>query len=180
MTQTCAPENTSLLNPNEFRFVLHSAPYLSFFVQTVDLPSIDMSDSVPTNNPFTTVHVPGDHIQWESLPVTFLVDEDLQGWREMYDWMRGLGFPSTFDEYKNFRRAGDKKYLSTWDAVTADISVFTNTGHRNVNFEYHFHNAYPIKLTAPKLTTTNPDQPVVTCQCIFSYTLYDIIPRKIS
>lgn len=179
MTKFCAPENVSLLNPNEFRFFIHDAPYLSFFVQTVDLPSIDMSDAVPTNNPFTTIHVPGDHIEWNPLPVTFLVDEDLKGYLEMYNWIRGLGFPTSFDEYKSLRRGGDHKYQDNWDAVTSDCSVFTNTGHRNTNIEFLFHNAYPARLTAPKLNTTNPDQPVVTCECVFNYTYFDVKPVKI-
>lgn len=177
MTQFCAPDNVSLLNPNEFRFFLHRAPYLSFFVQTVSLPTIEMGDTVPTNNPFTTVHVPGDHIEWEPLSVVFLVDEDLKGWQEIYHWLRGLGFPTSFDEYKQAIEEETYAYTN-WDALTTDISVFTNTGSRNVNLEYTFHSAYPTMLSAPTLSTTNPDQPVVTAKCMFSYTYYDVKPVK--
>jgi hypothetical protein len=95
----------------------------------------------------------------------------------MYDWIRGLGFPSTFDEYRNFRRAGEKKYKSLWNAITSDLSVFTGTSHRNNNIEFHFHNAYPIMISAPTLSTTNENQPVQTAKCMFNYTMYDIIPR---
>lgn len=174
----CAPENMSLLNPNEFRFILHRAPYLTFFVQSVSLPSIEMGDTVPTNNPFTTVHVPGDHIEWQPLSVTFLVDEDLRGWREMYHWIRGLGFPTTFDEYKQALEEGPSYGLSHWDKLTSDISVFTSTGARNPNIEFLFHNAYPTMISAPTLSTTNTDQPVVTAKCMFSYTYYDVKPVK--
>lgn len=179
MTQFCAPDNMSLLNPNEFRFFLHRAPYLTFFVQTVFLPSISLPAAIE-GNPFTDIKVPGDHIEWDSLIVKFLVDEDLQGWREMYDWMRGMGFPETFDEYKKARRDGDNKNKSAWEVFTSDCSVFTNTGHRNVNIEYLFQSAWPTKLTSPKLDTTNPNQPVVTCQCTFNYLLYDVRSVKSS
>jgi hypothetical protein len=179
MTQFCAPDNTSLLNPNEFRFFLHKAPYLSFFVQTVALPSINLAP-VEEDNPFTTIPVPGDHIEWEALSVVFLVDENLQGWREMYDWMRGMGFPSSFDEYKNLVTSGDNKYKSLWESLTSDISVFTNTGHRNANIEYTFRDAFPIMISAPTLSTTNPDQPVVTAKVLFRYTLYDVKSIKTS
>jgi hypothetical protein len=81
---------------------------------------------------------------------------------------------------RDYRRKADNKFLSTWEAMTSDCSVFTNTGHRNANIEFRFHNAYPIKLTAPKLDTTNPDQPVVTCQAVFSYTLFDVESVKSS
>ena len=177
MTQFCAPENMSLLNPNEFRFILHRAPYLSFFVQTVALPSINMSDAVPTNNPFTTVHVPGDHIEWEPLSVVFLVDEDLKGWREMYSWIRGLGFPTSFEEYEEYL-SREPNAFTHWDKLTSDISVFTNTGSRNTNIEFSFHSAYPLMISAPTLSTTNEGQPVVTAKCMFSYTYYDVKPVR--
>jgi hypothetical protein len=171
MTQGCAPLNTSLLNPNEFRFYLHRAPYLNFFVQIVNLPTISL-DPVDTENPFTTIPYPGDHITWEHLDVTFLVDEDLQGYREMYHWIRGLGFPENFEEYQE--AIVNMRYNNRNEAVFSDISVFTNTGHRNVNIEYHFVDAIPVMVTAPRLSTTNPDQPVVTSQVRFAYQLFDV------
>lgn len=173
MTQGCAPLNTSLLNPNEFRFYLHRAPYLTFFVQTVDLPTITLPTS-DTENPFTTIPYPGDHINWEPLRVEFLVDEDLKGYQEIYHWIRGLGFPESFDEYKE--AIVNMRYNNRNEAVFSDISVFTNTGSRNVNIEYQFVDAIPVSVTAPRLSTTNPDQPVVTATATFAYQLFDVKP----
>lgn len=178
MTTTCIPNYTPL-NPNEFRFVLHEAPNLSFEVQTVSLPSISMQDADHTSNPFTDIRIPGDHIDFEALSVVFLVDENLSGWLEMYSWMRGLGFPSSFEEYAQLANNPEKRYKSLMDKLTSDISVFTCTSHRNTNLEFVFQNAYPTMISAPTLSTTNPDQPVVTAKCMFSYTLYDITPRAI-
>lgn len=177
MTATCAPLNTALLNPNEFRFILHRAPYLTFFVQTVDLPSISLSP-VDTENPFTTIPYPGDHITWGELSVDFLVDEDLQGYREMYSWIRGLGFPSSFEEYQ--AAIEQMRYNNRNEAVFSDISVITNTGARNANIEYHFVDAIPILVSAPRLSTTNPDQPVVTANVRFAYQLFDVRSLKSS
>jgi hypothetical protein len=139
----------------------------------ISLPASEQS------NPFTDIPVPGEHITWEKLPVTFLVDEDLQGYLEMYNWIRGMGFPETFDEYKAARYA-DPQFRSTWQAFTSDISVFTNTGHRNANIEFLFEDAWPTSVSAPKLDTTNPAQPVVTSQVIFNYTLFDVRSVKTS
>jgi hypothetical protein len=178
MTQFCAPDNISLLNPNEFRFFLHRAPYLTFFVQTVFLPTISLGES-GQSTPFTDIPVPGDHIDWNPLIVQFLVDEDLKGYQEMYNWMNGLGFPDTFEEYEELRHE-DIRATSDWSALTSDISVFTNTGHRNANIEFTFQDAWPSKLTAPKLDTTNKDQPVVTCLATFAYTTFKVKSVKTS
>lgn len=177
MTASCAPTNTALLNPNEFRFYLQRAPYLTFFVQTVDLPTISLPP-VDTENPFTTIPYPGDHIQWEDLSVTFLVDEDLQGYQEMYHWIRGLGFPESFEEYQE--AIEQMRYGNRNEAVYSDISVFTNTGSRNLNIEYHFVDAIPVMVSAPTLSTTNPDQPVVTAQVRFAYQTFSVKSVKSS
>jgi len=170
MTQNCAPENTSLLNPGEFKFILHRAPTLSFFVQTVSLPTITLPSATATN-PFTDIPYPGDHIDWDSLSVVFLVDEDLAGWREMYTWMRGLGFPTTFDEYSAM--ITDRR-LSRSQNLESDITIYTNTGSRNVNIEYKFVDCAPIELSAPTLSTTYTDLPVVTAKARFRYTYFEV------
>lgn len=175
MTRSCAPANVSLLNPNEFRFFLERAPYLTFFVQTVSLPSISL-DPVETENPFVTVPYAGDHVTFEELSVDFLVDEDLQGYREMYHWIRGLGFPTTFEEYQ--AEVAKMRYGNRWEALASDCSVFTNTGSRNANIEFTFRDAFPVMVSAPTLSTTNPDQPVVTARVRFAYTHFDVKPVK--
>jgi hypothetical protein len=177
MTTGCAPLNTALLNPNEFRFYIHRAPYLNFFVQTVELPTITLNP-VETENPFTTIPYPGDHIAWEELRVEFLVDEDLQGYRELYSWIRGLGFPESFEEYQE--AVVNMRYNNRNEAVFSDVSVFTNTGSRNVNIEYHFVDAMPISVTAPRLSSANPDIPVVTSTATFAYQLFDVHPANSS
>lgn len=177
MTQFCAPTNVSLLNPNEFRFFIHRAPYLSFFTQTVMLPSITLP-SADTENPFVTVPTPGDHIHFAPLDVEFIVDEDLKGYLEMYNWIRGLGFPTTFDEY--VKAVADMRNGNRWEVTTSDASVFTNTGSRNVNIEFTFRDAFPVSVSAPTLSTTNIDQPVVTSRVQFAYTYFDVAPVKTS
>lgn len=179
MTQFCAPANPSLLNPNEFRFYLHRAPYLTFFAQTVSLPTINMEASSSTDNPFTTIKVPGDHVDFEQLSVDFLVDEDLQGYLEMYRWIRGLGFPDSFDEYVALVQ--DPQYNgSVWLATTSDISVFTFSGARDANIEWVFHDAFPVMVSAPTVSSANPDQPIVTAKVRFEYTTFDVQSVKSS
>lgn len=175
LAKTCAPDNMSLLNPGEFRIYIHRAPYLSFFVQTVALPTINLP-SVDSENPFTSIPMPGDHIEWEPLSVIFLVDEDLKGYSECYNWIRGLGFPETFEEYKQALESGAS---NRFEATTSPISVFTNTGSKNANIEFIFDDAVPTMVSAPTLSTDHEaDVPVVTAKVSFMYTKFDV--RKVN
>jgi hypothetical protein len=172
MTLFCAPENLSLLNPGEFRVFIHRAPHLSFFTQVVSLPSINLP-SVDSENPFTSIPMTGDHIDWEPLSIIFLVDEDLRGYRECYHWMRGHGFPESYEEYEEAIGV-ERNNRSRWEILSSDISVFTNTGNKNANIEFIFRNAIPTMVSAPTLSTTNPNVPVVTSKVLFKYTLFDV------
>lgn len=164
-------DNYSLLNPVNFRFGVEDAPYLNFYVQSVDLPSISLPTSL-TENPFVTVPLPGDHIDFEPLVVTFIVDENLNGYLEVYRWLRGLGFPESYEEYEELVVA--ENYTSRWQETTSDINVTTMTGSRNGNISFNFIDAFPINLTAPRVSTTLTGSPIVTCQATFSYTYFDV------
>ena len=39
--------------------------------------------------------IPGDKMEFEDLNVRFLVDENLENYMEIQNWMRGLGFPES-------------------------------------------------------------------------------------
>lgn len=167
--------NYSLLNGNNFRFYLMRAKYLNFFVQSVSLPSISLG--APDNaTPFNKIPVPGDELTYDPLVVTFAVDEDLNGYKEVHNWMRGLGFPTTFEEYQKL--VVNEASTSRWQETTSDIQVVTMTGSRNMNILFNFVDAFPVSLTAPTLSTTNPDQPVLTCTATFTYTTFDITSVK--
>ena len=88
--------------------------------------------------------------------------------------MRGLGFPESFEEYQEALQ--NMRYGNRWDALTSDISVFTNTGSRNSNIEFRFKDAFPTMLSAPTLSTTNTDVPTVTAKTMFKYTTFDVRP----
>jgi hypothetical protein len=167
--------NYNLLNGNNFQFHIDEAPYLTFFTQTINLPTLSLGVA-ETENPFNTIPVPGDHLKYGDLNVTFLVDEDLSGYREIHDWMRGLGFPTTFDEYKD--RVTDEILTSRWVKTTSDITVTSMTGMRNKNIRFTFQDAFPTVLTAPALTSVVEGVPVITCQATFTYTHFDVSTVK--
>ena len=44
--------------------------------------------------PLADIPIPGETITFSDLEVTFLVDENLENYREIHGWMYGLGFIS--------------------------------------------------------------------------------------
>ena len=55
--------------------------------------------------PFVDVAVVGDKLQYDNFNMTFMVDESLQNYMEMYDWVKNIGFPfSGADQFNKLPR----------------------------------------------------------------------------
>ena len=46
------------------------------------------------------IPVPGDKLCFGDLEITFLVDENLENYREIHGWMYGIGFPKEETIYR--------------------------------------------------------------------------------
>ena len=75
---------------------------MQFFVQTANVPGISLGEAViPT--PYKDIPYVGDKVTYESLTIQFIVDEHLENYIEMHNWMIGIGFPKSRQQFTNFR-----------------------------------------------------------------------------
>ena len=47
----------------------------------------------------TDIGITGDKLTFETLTMTFLVDEELQNYRQIWDWLVGIGFPKNHNQF---------------------------------------------------------------------------------
>ena len=45
----------------------------------------------------------GDKLTFDNLIVSFIVDESLENYLQLHNWLRGIGFPKTRQEFSDFR-----------------------------------------------------------------------------
>ena len=75
------PDKLDYSSPTQFRFILNQIPKVQFFVQTANIPGINLGEVViPT--PYKDIPYIGDKITYENLSVQFLVDEHLENYIE--------------------------------------------------------------------------------------------------
>ena len=55
---------------------------------------------VPT--PFKPIPVMGTNLTFSNLSVTFIVDEFLENYRELHDWLTAIGFPKSRKQFRDF------------------------------------------------------------------------------
>ena len=101
------PTQLDYADSTKFVFKINKLPLVEFFTTQINLPGISLGDVViPT--PFKEIPVQGHTLTYENLEVTFLVDEKLQNYREVHDWMVGIGFPQARTQYSGLRQEGDQ------------------------------------------------------------------------
>jgi hypothetical protein len=161
--------NKNFLSPLNFKFMLKRAPHVNFFIQKINIPGISLPQ-VETTNPFVNIAYAGDHLQYDTLEMTFKVDEDLQNYLEMHGWLRAQGKQS-FPEYKAL--ATTAPY--TGEGLKSDISLTVLTSNKRANYEIVFKDAFPLSISSIDFNTTDEDVQHVLASVTFRYLYYDIL-----
>lgn len=163
------PSNKNFLNPLNFVFRVKRSPHVNFFTQELNIPSISLINTVQTN-PFVDIPRPGDHISYGDFSLKFKVDESLENYFEIHDWLRALGKADNFDEYANIY----KKKPETGESVYSDLNVVLLNAVKLPIFEIEFRDAFPTSLSELYFTSTDDSVNYITATATFKYTLFNI------
>ena len=49
------------------------------------------------------IPVPGDKLRYEDLTINFMVDEELENYFQIYQWMTSLGYPQSIAQYSELQ-----------------------------------------------------------------------------
>jgi len=163
------PENQNFLNPLNFVFQVKKLPHVKFFIQSINIPGISLSPTAQAN-PFVSIPKGGDHIAFDELQLSFKVDEDMENWKEIYNWIKGVGFPNRFDEYAELKNVPPLSGLG----LISDISLLVLSSSRNPIFDIVFRDAQPITLSSLIFDTKLQDVNCLTATATFKYLSYSI------
>jgi hypothetical protein len=153
-----------------------------FTVQRAVIPGIALGSS-PVPGMLLETQYPGDQLDFQNFSVTFLVQENLDNYLQMYFWILGLGFPSSFNQFNAINNAGvvvdpnvgllndasTQRFKSKYN-VTSDIMLTIYDAQNNVIATITFINAFPITLSPIELDTTVSVASPITASVDFNYT----------
>lgn len=163
------PINRNFLSQLDFKFILRRAPNVDFFLQRVNLPGINIPPWMG-NNPFTKIPYSGEHINFSPLSIEFKVDEDFANYFEIHNWLYGLGFPESFDQFVELV----KKPKILGEGVRSDISLIILSSVKKPNLEIVFHECFPTSLSDLVFSTTPADVDYLEALATFQYVWYDV------
>jgi hypothetical protein len=162
--------NTDFLNSTSFVVVVDKFQGIAFFTDEVNLPGVNLSHPLQANS-FADIHRVGDRIQYDSLALSFRVNEDLSNWEEIYNWMVGASFP---EDYKQYRDAVGPEGKES--ALFTDITITLLDNYKKPLKNITFHSCIPSGLTGFTMSTNDSTIETVTASVTFQFTNFTISP----
>lgn len=167
------PSNINFLSPLGFRFKMDRLPTVEYFLTQAEVPNITLGE-YDENTPLTALPYPGDKLRFDPLTITFNVDEDLKNYKELFDYLNGLGYPESTAQYKELRDQQRATTTGQDQNIYSDASLILLTSSQNPNVNIRFQNMFPISLSAISLQSTDSDVTYVQATASFRYSLYKI------
>ena len=148
------------MNTQVFRIDIPLAPSINEWVQSVSVPGVTLGE-VSIENQLVRQPEPGDKLMFSPLSFSFLVDEEMKNWTEMFNWMSACGFPISLSQYGIFPHHVNR--VSDGD-VTCDINLLIFNNQSKPILKFTMFGCFPIALGDMPLNTadTTAQPPVCT------------------
>ena len=158
------PTSTNYLYQTFYKFQMRRLPKVNYFMQKVSLPDFASGGPIEQPTRFVSVKHPNKNVSFDNLTIEFLVDENLENWRELYDWMRTIYL---VDDYKNFESETSTHFT--------EGSILLLNSAMNVNKEIRFHNLLPISLSGIDFDSTDTDLSPRIATATFAFDFYEFL-----
>ena len=165
-------QNRNFLSPVGFKFTLAKEPKVTFFCNSARIPEINLGlAKQPTY--LKILDVPGDILTYGDLTLKFIVDENMENYMAVHNWLTGLGFPESTQQYKELT-TNDQGLRDEKEAFSDGSLSILNSNYRSTA-TVKFRDLFPVSLSSLEFDATASDIIYLTAQVTFKYTIYDIL-----
>ena len=167
--------NRNFLSVVGFKFLLNRCPKVDFYCNTANIPEVTLGTAVQSSY-LKQIPVPGDKMTYGDLGITFMVDEDMENYLQIYQWITSLGFPESIGQYSELLA---NKTVITDPAdpqnERSDGNIQIPNSHLLPSVLIKFKDLFPVSLSGVPFNATAEDQQYFTAEATFKYTIYDVI-----
>jgi hypothetical protein len=166
--------NRNFLSPVGFKFSLAKYPKVDFFSNQANIPGIDLGVALqPTY--LKDIPIPGDKLSYGDFSLRFMIDEDMENYLTIHNWMRGFGYPESLLEYSNL--VAEEKIKSGKigaDVGQSDGTLIVYNSNLNPIVKATFKGLFPVSLSAISFDATDSDVNYAIAEVSFKYTIFAI------
>ena len=164
-------DNRNFLSGVGFKFSLTKFPKVDFFSNSARIPELSL-ELAQQSSYLKNIAVPGERLTFGDFTLRFLVDENMENYLSVYNWLKGLGFPESGKQFKDITTDSDG-IRDPKEAFCDGTLRILNSNYREVA-KVKFKDLFPISLTSLDFDATNTDIQYFTAEATFKYTVYKI------
>ena len=184
------PSKFDYASPIQFRFKMTKLPTVEFFVQSANIPGISL-DEVQQPTRLKSISLPGSSLTFSNLDLSFLVDENLNNYKELHDWLIGLGTPESDSQFAGLLESGRDRFAGSTaslaptgsntatplneGAIYSDATLTVLNSKNIAKTEIRFRNVYPVSLGSLSYDIKASDVDYLQVNASFNYMYYDIV-----
>ena len=188
------PTKFDYASPTQFKFQLLKLPKVEYFCTSVNIPGVTLSN-VDIATPLKSIPVPGSILNYGDLEMSFLVDENLENYREIHGWLTGLGFPRDHKQAKTLVDAAKDRFPTGGksDAITdagkvtgspmplgpvfSDATLNVLTSKNTANIEVRFSDMFPVSLSGLNFNQQANDVDYLSASVTMKYKIYEFATK---
>jgi len=170
---------------------------VEYFTTACNIPGISLGTTLQ-QTPLADIPLPGDTLTFSDLEITFLVDENLENYREIHGWMYGIGFPKARTQFaelvsankdrfptsgkdSNATDAGKVKYGATpLGPIFSDATLNVLSSKNNTVIEVRFADVFPTSLSGLSFNQQADDVNYLSATVTFKYKIYEFALKSAS
>lgn len=156
--------NYNYMSPTSFRVVVPKLPRFTYFIQSISVPSVNMvSMEIPAYKGLPKQEVPSALDISDDLIITFTVDENMQNWQEVYDWMTEI-VPSPENNAS----------VNMKDELYSQIMILIYNNAKKLKKKLTFNRCYPISLSSIEFNSSATQIDPITISTTFEYSNFTV------
>ena len=167
-------QNRNFLSGVAFKFNLTKFPKVDFFSNSARIPELSL-ELAQQSSYLKNIAVPGERLTYGDFTLRFLVDENMENYMAVHNWLKGVGFPETPQQFKDLTTDSDG--IRDEKEVFSDGSLhILNSNFQNVAI-VKFQDLFPVGLTSLEFDATETDINYFTAEVVMRYTVYSIFDK---
>jgi hypothetical protein len=115
---------------------------------------------------FNKVYETPDELTFNNFEFSFIIDESMNNFLEVFNWMTSITAPKNFDQYKQLKYSDN--------GIISDITIIVLNSKKNSSIKINFKNCFPVSLSDIDLDTTRNDIEYPKATVTFQYDYYEI------
>ena len=168
-------QNRNFLSPIGFKFALGKAPKVDFFCTNSRIPELSLGlANQPTY--LKNIDIPGEKLTFGDLTLRFLVDENMENYMAVHNWLTGLGYPESTQDYVDLVKPVTAEPREDLNQFSDGKLHILNSNFQDVAI-VKFNDLFPVGLTSLEFDATETDINYFTAEVVMRYTVYSIFDK---